>query len=112
MRQNQDQVRENLNEIRDRLTEVQDTITQSRCNIDERKENAIDEEEQQQMHQNQYQQHNLIKVQSVENSMLKNIPAIETAIDIASGRTERNLLIDMERTFEASGKSSVASPNP
>jgi hypothetical protein len=40
------------------------------------------------------------------------MPAIETAIDIASGRTERNLLIDMERTFEASGKSSVASPNP
>lgn len=62
------------------------------------------------IHQSQFKQHTLVQVQNVENSMQKNVPALESAINAASGKVERNLLIDMERTFEG-GRNHLTSPN-
>lgn len=103
LKSNLEQVKEHVAELQEKLLKLQEVINQSKCNIDERKVSGLDEEEEQARHQSQYQQHSLIKVKDAESSLQTIAPSQESEQMRNKGKTEHNLLVDMETLFETEG---------
>jgi hypothetical protein len=54
----------------------------------------------------------MFKVKGLEKRLMSDIYSIEKDIETTPEKNERNLLIEMERTFEGTEKNALTSPSP